>query len=66
MIKLKIYIKKQFASRVVPFYLILNEDIVVVKNAISNNNLIDILNKEQSSINIYPIKANQIIVFNIN
>ena len=46
MIKLKIYRKKQFASRVVPFYLILNEDIVVVKNAISNNNLIDILNKE--------------------
>ena len=58
MIKLKIYRKKQFASRVVHFYLILNEDIVVVKNAISNNNLIDILNKEQSSINIYPIKAN--------
>lgn len=66
MIKIAIHRKKQFASRLVPFYLIINEDITKVKNAIKDNNLFEILNNENSDINIYPIKANQTIVFNTN
>ncbi len=66
MIKIKIHRKKQFASLLVPFYIVLNENIDKVKNAIKDNCLADLLSDKNSDINIYPIKSNQTIIFNIS
>ena len=66
MIKIKIHRKKQFASILVPFYIVLNENIDKVKNAIKDNCLADLLSDKNSDINIYPIKSNQTIIFYIS
>ena len=62
MIKLSIYRKKQFASRLVPFYLVVNEDIDKLMYALSQNNLVNAIN----TIRLYPIKSNETVLFNTN
>ena len=62
MITVRIHRKKQLASALVPFNLIVNDDIEKVKNAVKNKNLTEVI----KTVNLYPIKSDQTVAFNVN
>lgn len=60
MFKVVIHRKKQFASCLVPFYLVVNTDLEDILSIISKRDY-----KAFYSLNLYPIKNNKTIVFNV-